>query len=97
MIPHPITGLLMNEIKPHHGKLTEKELQTARILLADGNPRWLVGAMLGCHPLTFNGTGSRPEGRRRIGGRLSVKDARRDSRQISLDEWVPPTTGDSGE
>ncbi|MFC3180477.1 hypothetical protein [Cypionkella sinensis] len=91
MRPHPATGVLLNEVEVHHGTLTDKELQTAQLLLAEGHPRWLVGAMLGCHPLAFNGTGRRPaDSRRRLGGHLTTRDARRDVRQIGLDDWEPP-------
>lgn len=88
----------MNDIETHHGHITEKERDTARLLLAEGHPRWLVAAMLGRHPLAFNGTGRRPaDNRRKTGAHLNINDARRDNRQMGLEEWEPPTTDDTAE
>jgi hypothetical protein len=89
MIPHPITGLLMNEIELQHGHITDKERQTARHLLADGHARWVVAAMLGRFPLAFSGTRAKPADRRpKLGGGMTLRDAARDPRQISMvDVW----------
>lgn len=87
---HPVTGVLVNEIEVHNGPISEKERETARLLLAEGHARWVVAAMLGRFPLAFNGTGAKPiDRRRKIGGHLSVRDAARDPRQISMaDVWA---------
>jgi hypothetical protein len=87
---HPVTGVLVNEIEVRQGPISDKERETARLLLAEGHARWLVAAMLGRFPLAFTGTGARPtDRRRRIGGHLTTRDAARDPRQISMtDVWT---------
>ena len=85
MILHPITRIAINEITVHNGPITEKERETAQLLLADGHARWVVAAMLGRFPLAFNGTGAKPtDNRRRTGGNLTARDAAKDPRQISM-------------
>lgn len=89
MIPHPVTGVLINEVEVHHGPISEKERETARLLLAEGHARWVVAAMLGRFPLAFTGTGAKPADRQpRLGGGMSVRDAARDPRQISMEDVV---------
>lgn len=84
---HPVTGVQLNVIEVRHGPVSDKERETAKLLLADGLPRWVVAAMLGRFPLAFTGTGAKPGSNRRgkIGGGLSVRDAARDPRQIGMD------------
>jgi len=86
MIPHPVTGLLINTVETRSGSITDKERDTARLLLAEGHPRWVVAAMLGRFPLAFDGTGRKPSStRRKTGGNLTLQAAANDPRQMSLD------------
>ena len=85
MIPHPVTLWPINEIELKHGAIQDKERETARQLLSEGHARWVVAAMLGRFPLAFDGSGEkRTDNRRRAGSNLTVKDAARDPRQISM-------------
>lgn len=97
-IRHPVTGVLMNEILHiQTGRVTNDERRTARLLLADGHPRWLVAAMLGRFPLAFNGTGQPPsQSRTPKGGNLSSRDARDDPRQFSMEDLFGPSDDDPG-
>jgi hypothetical protein len=91
-IRHPVTGVLMNEITLiNHGKVSDDERRTARLLQTEGHPRWLVAAMLGRFPLAFEGVGGSPsDGRRPMGGHLAVRDAKADVRQFSMDDLFGP-------
>jgi hypothetical protein len=91
-IRHPVTGVLMNDITHlPRGKISDEERRTAGMLLTDGNPRWLVAAMLGRHPLALTGKGRAPgKTKRPLGGHLMVRHARTDQRQISLDDLFGP-------
>lgn len=98
MKPHPVTGVLINEIETCSGPISEAERHTARLLLADGHPRWVVAAMLGRFPLAFDGTGRKPERPRRVtGGDLPLRDARHDPRQISMDDFWTDLFGEDAE
>lgn len=89
MMPHPVTGVLINDIEIRHGRIAEEERQTARLLLNDGHARWVVAAMLGRFPLAFDGTGKKPADKRpRIGGGMSIRDAREDPRQIGMQDYI---------
>lgn len=96
MSPHPITGVLINSIEVRTGPISESERQTASLLLADGHPRWVVGAMLGRFPLTLTRSGPPPERSRRAsaGGHLSRADALRDPRQQTMDQFWSDLFGD---
>ncbi|MEA5163436.1 hypothetical protein U5903_21885 [Cereibacter johrii] len=86
-VRHPMTGLTINEIEVRYGPISDLERETAKHLLAEGHPRWVVAAMIGRFPLTFNGAGTAPKGRRqKFGGNLSTREARRDPRQASMDD-----------
>lgn len=89
---HPETGVMLNELTVlRTGSISDDENRTAALLLAEGHPRWVVAAMLGRHPLAFNGTGRSPaDSRRKLGGHLKTKDARTDIRQDNLLDWQPP-------
>lgn len=89
---HPVTNVLMNEITHiQHGMVTDAERQTAKLLLDEGHPRWLVAAMLGRFPLAFSGTGAKPnDSRKPIGGNLTTRDARKDHRQFSMEDLFGP-------
>lgn len=83
---HPITGVEINDdLIIRSGRLSQAELETARLLLEDGDPRWLVAAKLGVFPLAFSGTGRKPERKRppTEGGYLPRAAARNDPRQLS--------------
>ncbi len=85
MITHPITGVLINEIETHTGPISEKERDTARLLLQEGHARWVVAAMLGRFPLAFSNTGGKTERlRTKIGSNLTARDAASDPRQTSM-------------
>ncbi len=89
MKPHPVTGVLINDITLAHGPVTPEERQTARLLLDEGHARWVVAAMLGRFPLAFDGTGKTPaEKRPRLGGGMTLHAARHDPRQIGMDDYV---------
>jgi hypothetical protein len=86
-MPHPVTGVLINSISlVRYGPITLEERQTAALLLAEGHPRWIVAAMLGRFPLAFTGAGRSPRGYRPKGSHLSLGEARRDQRQMTLIE-----------
>ncbi|WP_131725699.1 helix-turn-helix domain-containing protein [Rhodobacter capsulatus] len=88
--PHPITGVMLNDVKIiRKGQLSDEERQTAALLLAEGVARWEVAARLGCHPLAFNASGRKPAKRepaqpKASGRKLSAAAARADKRQASL-------------
>lgn len=65
MIPHPKTGVMINEIETRSGPISQAERDTAQLLLAEGHARWIVAAMLGRLPLAFNGTDAKPADNRR--------------------------------
>lgn len=83
---HPVTGVEINELTiVRKRRLTEDEKRTARLLMNDGDPRWLAAAKLGVHPLGVDSPGRAPnEGRTNRGAGLPLADARRDPRQIDL-------------
>ncbi len=96
MKPHPVTGVMINDVVEIHGPITDEERLTAKLLLAEGNARWLVGAILGRHPLAFNGTGRAPGySRRKYGRQLSSAAARADVRQFGMD-WMDEPPEDTG-
>lgn len=96
MKPHPVTGVLMNEIVESHGPISDEERQTAKLLLDEGRPRWVVAAILGRHPLAFNGTGRAPgDSRRKYGRQLSSAAAKADIRQVGMD-WLDEAPEDTG-
>lgn len=98
MKPHPATGVMINEIVISTGPISDAERRTARLLLDEGHARWVVGAMLGRFPLTFNGTGRKPERPRKVsGGELPLRDAKHDPRQISMDDFWEELFGPEGE
>ena len=86
MKPHPITGVLINEIETRSGAISAAERQTARLLLNDGHARWVVAAMLGRFPLAFDGTGKKPTRPRKAatGSDLSASAAKHDPRQSDI-------------
>lgn len=87
MKPHPVTGVLINDIETRQGPISEKERETARLLFQEGYVRWVVAAMLGRFPLEISNTGDRPERPRgKYGRTLSTRDAARDPRQISMED-----------
>jgi hypothetical protein len=94
-IRHPVTGLLMNDITHiQTGPVSDDERRTARLLQDDGHPRWLIAAMLGRFPLAFSGTGASPnQGRKPVGGHLSVRAAQTDERQMMMDLFGPDGAG----
>lgn len=89
MFEYKPTGVMLNEITVSHGKVSDKERDTASLLLAEGHARWVVAAMLGRFPLAFTGTGAKPADRRpKIGSHLTTRDAAKDPRQISMADLV---------
>lgn len=83
--PHPVTGVMINEIEPLGRKPTETERETARLLAQAGDPRWLAAAKIGVHPLEIDPTGRDPRfAHRPRGGHLSANDAHDDPRQWGL-------------
>ena len=98
MKPHPVTGVMLNEIAISTGPISDTERRTARLLLDEGHPRWVVGAMLGRFPLAFDGTGRKPERPRKVtGGDLPLRDAKHDPRQISMDNFWEDLFGPDGD
>lgn len=90
MKPHPVTGVLINEIETRHGPISDAERQTARLLFAEDHPRWVVAAMLGRFPLAIDGSGRTPERKsshKATGGDLSRSAARSDPRQIDMQDF----------
>lgn len=85
---HPVTGVMINRIVTNSGPISDAERRTAHLLLEEGHPRWVVAAMLGRFPLAFDGTGRKPQRTRAIkGGDLPLRDARHDTRQMSMDDF----------
>ena len=89
---HPVTGVEINDIPiVRSGPVTDDERRTARLLLGDGHPRWLVAAMLGRFPLAYDGIGAPPASSRKTGhAHLPGSAARTDPRQFSLDDLFGP-------
>ncbi|WP_376872333.1 hypothetical protein [Albirhodobacter sp. R86504] len=85
-IPHPLTGVLINDITEiRTRKLTDDEQLTARHLLNSGMSRQLVAATLGCHPLAINVADlPKPARNPQIKNGLRTADARIDPRQLTL-------------
>ncbi len=86
---HPVTGVEMNDIVIRRSSLRTDDLRrTARLLRAEGDPRWLAAARLGVHPLELDpGEGTEAAGRKPSGSTLSASAAAQDPRQDELWDW----------
>lgn len=98
-IRHPVTGVEINPLTLiRRGKISDDEKRTARLLLADGVPRWIVAAMLGRFPLTFRGVGNKAKERKKpIGSHLATRDARSDERQYDMEDLFAALDSELGE
>ena len=88
-IRHPVTGVVLNDMPIRRNRLSEDEMRTARLLMAEGDPRWLAAAKLGAHALAINVQNvPRNDRRKPIGHELRASDARRDPRQAAMDDLL---------